>query len=221
MPFAGFDRSDYPGDAIMQTLLNTTNLRWCGYYLAPAPSHPGTSWMGNRAKLVAMGWGLAPLYVGEQVVPPGSQHSSAVKGTQDGADAVALMQGEGFAPGSFVYLDLENGPPYQPPQSDYVNSWCAAVAAANYGAGVYCSHLFGAQLQATQPAVRIWAIRVSTTAAHPVPGPNYPDPDPATFSGVPTAQLLQLHQNCQTQITSVAKVFTLDLDSAVMADPSV
>ena len=57
--FSGFDRSEYPGDAIMAWLKGNTNLAWCGYYLAPAPSHPGTSWMMNRVKLVTDGWGLA------------------------------------------------------------------------------------------------------------------------------------------------------------------
>ena len=32
---AGFDRSEYPGDAEMKWLKANTNLKWCGYYLVP------------------------------------------------------------------------------------------------------------------------------------------------------------------------------------------
>lgn len=38
---------------------------WVGYYLQ-APCHRDPSWMGKRATLTAMGWGLAVLYVGQQ-----------------------------------------------------------------------------------------------------------------------------------------------------------
>jgi len=219
MAFAGFDRSDYPGDTIMQRLIHTTNLRWCGYYLAPVPSHPGTSWMGKRAFLTNLGWGIAPLYVGEQVVPPGSQHPSAPKGTTDGNDAVSLMTSEGFHPGSCVYLDLENGPPLPQRLREYVNNWCRTVGGGGFLPGVYCSHLLAAQIQTLQPTARIWAVRVSTTDPHPVPGPQYPDPDPAT-SGFAGAFIIQLHQNCQTQVQGVAKPLTVDLDSARTNNPA-
>jgi hypothetical protein len=216
--FAGFDRSDYPGDTIMTTLRQNTNLRWCGYYLAPAPSHPGTTWMGTRDFLVGLGWGIAPLYVGEQVVPPGSQHPSAATGTTDGNDAVGLMSDEGFDAGSFVYLDLENGPPLPPQLRDYVNSWCAAVAAGGFRPGIYGSHLLAAELQALQPAARIWAVRVSTTQPHTVPGPNYPEDEPSN-SGFAGAFMMQLHQNCQTGVAGVAKPLTVDLDTCVSGNP--
>ena len=38
---------------------------WVGYYLQ-APCHRDPSWMGKRAALTAMGWGLAVLFVGQQ-----------------------------------------------------------------------------------------------------------------------------------------------------------
>jgi hypothetical protein len=137
---AGFDRSDYPGDTTMAWLKANTNLVWCGYYFGPAPSHSGTSWMGKRANLVAAGWGIAPLYVGEQVIPPGSQDPSATKGTTDGREAVTFMANEGFAPESCVFLDLEDG---SLPQrlSDYTASWIKAVADGGFQPGVYCSML--------------------------------------------------------------------------------
>ena len=60
--FAGFDSGDYPGDPVMDWLKAHTNLVWCGYYLAPAPSHCGTSWMGTRAAIVGRGMGITPIY---------------------------------------------------------------------------------------------------------------------------------------------------------------
>jgi hypothetical protein len=219
MAFAGFDRSDYPGDTIMTTLLQGTNLRWCGYYLAPAPSHPGTSWMGKRGFLANLGWGMAPIYVGEQVVGPGSLNPSAAKGTSDGNDAVNLMSGEGFAAGSFVYLDLENGPPLAQAQHDYVGSWCDAVTGGGFQPGVYCSHLLASQVQALRPAARIWAVRVSTTQPHTISGPSYPEDEPSN-SGFAGAFMIQLQQNCQTAVAGVAKPLTVDLDTCVSGNPS-
>jgi hypothetical protein len=122
---AGFDRSGYPGDPVMSWLKAKTNLQWCGYYLAPAPSHPDTTWMTRRAALSAAGWGIAPLYVGQQVTGPGSHNPSTATGTADGAQAAALMSAEGFDAGSCVYLDLENGAPF--PQRSRTTSRAGAM----------------------------------------------------------------------------------------------
>src|ERR1700753_3783870 len=161
--FAGFDRADYPGDAVMSWLKNNTNLVWCGYYLAPAPSHGNTSWMTNRAKLVAAGWGISPVFVGQQVTGPGSHNSSASAGVTDGESAAAMMKSEGFPAGSFVYLDLENGPPLTQLQKDYVANWCDAVTAGGYGPGVYCSHLLALDVHTLRSECRIWVFKVATT----------------------------------------------------------
>jgi hypothetical protein len=218
MACAGFDRDVYPGDAII-TKLAATNVKWCGYYLHPAPSHSDDSWMGKREFLVGLGLGLAPLYVGEQVVAPGSLHPSGPKGTIDGQQAVALMAGDGFPASSYVYLDLENGPPLLPELRDYVVSWCTAVASGGYSPGIYVSHLLAQQVQNLQPDARIWAIKVSTTQSHPVPGPPYPDPDPSG-SGFADAFLWQCHQNCQITVPEVQQPLTIDLDTAISTDPS-
>ena len=218
--FAGFDRSEYPGDAVMAWLKANTNLVWCGYYLGPAPSHGGTSWMTTRAKLQAAGWGIAPIYVGQQVIGPGSHNSSSATGVADGNDAVSLMAAEGFAPGSCVYLDLENGPPFTDPQRDYVGSWCDAVESGGYQPGVYCSHSFAIDVHNLRPNSRIWAFKVATTASHPVPAP-YPDPNPIG-SGYAGAFIWQLGQNCIISVPPAnGSKLDVDLDSAVVQDPGV
>jgi hypothetical protein len=217
--FAGFDRSDYPGDAAMAWLKANTNLLWCGYYLGPSPSHSGTSWMGTRAKIAALGFGVAPIYVGQQVTGPGSKNPSLAQGTADGGDAAAMLQGEGFAAGSCAYLDLENGPPLTQPLSDYVAAWCDAVAARGFQPGVYCSHLFAADIHQLRSQVRIWAFKVATSQTHPVPGTNFPTLDPAGC-GYVGAFAWQLGQNCQLTVPGAPlDAITVDLDVAVAADP--
>src|SRR5580698_7005276 len=97
--FAGFDRSDYPGAAVMAWLLANTNLKWCGFYLAPAPSHPDESWM-KAPDADFTGWGLAPIYLGQETTGPGAHKVNAAQGAIDGADACKLMMTAGFGPGS-------------------------------------------------------------------------------------------------------------------------
>jgi hypothetical protein len=216
--FAGFDRSDYPGDSIVDWLQNNTNLVWCGYYLAPAPSHPSTSWMTNRARLAGNGWGIAPLYVGQQVAGRGSLNPSAQSGVTDGNAAAGLMRREGFRAGSFVYLDIENGPPLIQAQQDYVGSWCDTINAHGYGAGVYCSHLLAHSIHNLRGGCRIWTFKVATTQPHPVANP-FPDPNPSG-SGYIRAYVWQLGQECMINVPPAnLQILDVDLSSAIAADP--
>jgi hypothetical protein len=216
--FAGFDRSDYPGDAVMTWLLANTNLLWCGYYLAPAPSHPDQSWMTRRAALADAGWGIAPIYVGRQVTGPGTPSPDGTNGATDGADAVQLMTNEGFAPGAAVYLDLENGPPINDAQAAYIAAWCDAVAGGNFLPGVYCSHLLALNVHLLRSETVIWAFNVNTTQSHPVPAP-YPDPSPAGC-GYIGATAWQLGQNCVIKCAAAhLGSLVVDLSSASVADP--
>lgn len=216
--FAGFDRSDYPGDQVVNWLKANTNLVWCGYYLGPSPSHAGTTWMTRRAGLVAAGWGIAPLYVGQQITGPGSHDPSSATGVTDGNQAASLMRSEGFALGSFIYLDLENGPPLTQPLTDYVATWCDTVSSGGYRPGVYCSHLLALAIHTLRSTCRIWAFRVQTTQPHPVPKP-FPDPNPSGC-GYIGAYAWQLGQNCLIAVAP-ANLSTLDVDlnSAVTQDP--
>lgn len=215
--FAGFDCSGFPGLDVTGWLKTNTNLHWCGFYLGPAPSHPDKSWMAHHGDLVEQGWGVAPLYVGQQVVGPGSKHPSASQGKIDGRDAVALMKAAGFDDGTFVYLDLENGPPLKPKQRDYVGAWVDAVSAGAFSPGVYCSHGIAAAVNTLRPLARIWAFKVSTTAAHPVPGVNFPDSHPSG-SGFVGSFAWQLAQNAVIGVKPPKKL-KVDLDTALTPDP--
>ena len=211
--FAGFDISSYPGDATMGWLKANTNLVWCGYYLV-APSHQHSTWTGKRAQLSAAGWGVAPVFVGQQVTGPGSKDPSAENGTKDGNQTVTEMQQDGFVPGSCVYLDLENGPPLTSAQQDYVSNWCDAVEAGGYTPGIYCSHLIAQDVQNLRPDARIWAFKL-TNQPNPVPAP-FPNPDPSG-SGYAEATAWQLAQN--VFIKANQSSLQVDLNSATVADP--
>lgn len=218
--FAGFDISGYPGDAIMAWLKQNSNLVWTGFYLGKTPSHTGTDWMSKRATLVHQGWGLAPVYVGQQVTGPGSHHTSGPQGTIDAKETGALLTAAGFPSGSCAYLDLENGPPLTPLQVDYVGHWVDQMIAQGFAPGIYCSHSVAAAVHQVRSTARIWAFKVSTTQPHPVPGHNFPDLHPAG-SGYAGASAWQLGQSCiiDVPIAPHGKL-TVDLDTAVSPDPS-
>ncbi len=213
--FAGMDVDEFPGLAVMGALATQTNLAFTAYYLH-APSHSNAGWSGNRAALVAQGWGLAPVYVGQQIVGPGSHNVTAAQGALDGQDCAAKMAAEGFSPGSFVYLDLENGAPFVSPQTDYVSAWRMAVESAGWGAGIYCSHAMAATVAAANPTARIWAFEVSTlnqtSASTPFPAP---DPSGSGFAG---AVIWQRADN--VRISGGGASLIVDLDTSSMADPS-
>src|SRR5512141_3359732 len=65
----GFDTYAYPGDEAMKAWREEDGApyEWVGYYLPSAPCHKGDTWAGKRQKLTDMGWGLAVIYVGQQV----------------------------------------------------------------------------------------------------------------------------------------------------------
>ena len=64
----GFDTYAYPGDnAMLAWRQDGAPYEWVGYYLPSAPCHQGETWSGKRQTLTDMGWGLAVIYVGQQV----------------------------------------------------------------------------------------------------------------------------------------------------------
>ncbi len=219
----GFDASAFPGLVPMTWLKNNTNLVWCGYYLGAAnTSHPGTDWLGQRAALVALGYGLAPLYVGEQepTAPVlGNKNPSAAKGTLDGAQAIALMHGEGFPVGTTVYLDVEDGS-LSPLMQGYVGAWIDAFNGQDFSPGVYCSHLIAAAVVALRPATapRIWAFKLTTQTGGPLGGTNFPTQDPSGC-GYP-ADAWQWAQQCQLNLPGTpVNHLVVDLSTAITPDP--
>ncbi|HEX4684690.1 MAG TPA: glycoside hydrolase domain-containing protein [Gemmatimonadaceae bacterium] len=159
--FPGFDIANYPGDAAMQAWKYPASpYYWVGYYL-PAPCHRDTTWAGKRASLATMGWGVAPLYVGQQdfahlanVAPQTARAASAAaapaavicsasllsttQGTAEAADAVVKLSADRFPDSTVVYLDVETVTTITPELLDYYRAWIGSVLGdGRYRAGVY------------------------------------------------------------------------------------
>jgi hypothetical protein len=226
--YAGFDTDINPGLAQLAWLKANTNLRWCGYYLAPAPSHEDPSWMGQRQALLAQGWGLAPIFVGQQTTGPGSHNAAGPQGSTDGSTAAELARNEGFPPQSYIFLDWEDGSSPSQDAQAYIKAWANAVAEIGYTPGIYCSHVLASEMAALvgqlnpAPALRIWAWKVATVATHPYVGSieSFPDSDPAGC-GYAAAAAWQCQQNCELSLPGAPVTsMQVDLSCSNVADPS-
>lgn len=232
--FAGFDAAIYPGDATMAWLKTHSNLDWCGYYLSPAPNlyPPATSWRGRRAVL-ADSWGLAPIYVGQQVRHGASAVSSLLsyrQGCVDALEAVAAATRDGFKPGSRLFLDWEDGGALNSESQDYVGGWLMTVHSRNYAPGLYCSWRLAdefAKMAAALNArldVRIWCWAVASTAEHPLATAltALPQVDPAGC-GYAQAGMWQREQNASFDTLADApqpgQRIVADFNSALWRDP--
>lgn len=157
----GFDISTAPSPTQLATLRQ--HFDFCGCYLAPSPSHQDKSWMvAGIANARAIGFKFLPIYVGQQVIGPGSHHDTAEQGKTDAVEASARMHDAGFALKSPVYLDLENGAPFPPAEGAYAFAWLEGVRAAGFTPGVYCSHVLASHFDPTK--YRVWAFQVPTTS---------------------------------------------------------
>lgn len=156
--YVGFDTHTYPGTAVMKTWKKTPGspYSWVGYYL-PSPCHDDRSWVGKRDTLIAIGWGLAAVYVGEQTwgktprsLTPAqadklrakndcsSDLLSADEGTLNANDATAKAAAEGFPKGAVVFLDIEHMDKIPNGMRDYYKAWTARMLTnGQYTPGFY------------------------------------------------------------------------------------
>jgi len=214
---AGMDTSSYPGDAVMAHLRSNTNLVWTGFYLGPAPSHPNASWMTRRQVLAEQGWGLAPLYLGQQESGPGSKQVDGAHGDTDGLHAASLATEAGFAVGSVIYLDIETGGALSSAMVQYLERWCARVSAAGFAPGAYLSHTTAASARLAVPALKLWAFQIKDGDFGVHKEPPFLEGD-LSGSGVAEASAWQWAQNCS--IPKPGGRLLVDLDVASSADPS-
>lgn len=214
--FLGFDRLEYPGDAFMRLLRTEAQVSWTGFYLAPAPSQGSTTWMKKRAFLNGLGFGFAPIYVGQQQRQVrGSHILTAVQGKSDAENAVALAQEAGFAETSVLYLDIETGPPPEPKLLEYYEAWVQGVSDNRFTPGVYCSHLLPPALPHANAVVWIFHLKFANGHSFSPPLPMI-DPSQSTFTD---ARMMQYAQ--QGSLTIGGQTLSpIDLDSSHKADPS-
>jgi len=104
MSYYGFDKSDYPGDDVMQAWWTNSPFYFVGFYLAPAPHHTGTGWMNKRATLKSQGWGFLPIYSGRQI---SDSNLTEQQGRTDAQNAATLARNAGFSYNTVIYLDIE------------------------------------------------------------------------------------------------------------------
>ena len=140
---------------------------WVGFYL-PAPCHRDDSWSGKRDTLLSMGWGLAVVYVGQQVwntskkSRPGSNCStkfvSGGRGTTEAFDAISRVIAEGFPHGTVIFLDIERMNHVTPAMKDYYKSWTRTVLLdGRYRAGYYAHSDNAAEIYADVKSVFVAA----------------------------------------------------------------
>lgn len=202
----GFDVSQYPGNDTMRELKQYFD--FCNLYLAPAPSHRDAGWMQSRNFLGSIGYYIAAIYVGQQVIGPGSHKVNAAQGKTDGHDCVNLMLTAGFKPGDPVYLDLENGPPFTDDQRAYVDAWVAEVTGGGFRPGVYASWRFITEFDSK--TILRWMFKVPTTKTTTAELPKDINAAPAPL---PQSVAIQYRQN--VEIHWGARKLLVDLDTAM------
>jgi len=156
--YVGFDTHTYPSTRVMKAWKEAPGApySWVGYYL-PSPCHADKSWTGKRDTLLAQGWGLAVVYVGQQTwgkTPRNLSASqldavrrksdcatdliSAAEGKKDADDAIARASAEGFPAGAVVFLDLERMESIPAAMKDYYRAWVARLLeTGKYRPGIY------------------------------------------------------------------------------------
>jgi VCBS repeat-containing protein len=186
---AGLDISVYPGDDVMASLRQYTNLGGTGFYLYPAPSHNGpggSSWMGHLQTLLNQGWLVNPIYVGRQngddpdrageAFIQNAPLAPADEGVSEAQQAVADMQlagGSGFPIGTTVYLDIESHDNFvrsAPDLLTYIIAWANEINTLHYTPGIYGFQDTDQDLLLKLPAnTSFWVIATRSGDAAPTP----------------------------------------------------
>ena len=159
----GFDKDDYPGDALLPALHRT--FAFTGFWLNAPPSLTTNPWAGKRSLVRNAGFGFLILFNGR--LDKELQHrDAAALGRADAADAVAAARREGFPSGAILFLDQEEGGPLLAEQAAYLGAWFSAVQASVYRPGIYASAIpvpagdvrisTAQDVAARFPGVRLW-----------------------------------------------------------------
>jgi hypothetical protein len=213
----------------MQTLLNSSNLRWLGFYLPV--TGPGLAdkltWVNNFGVLRNMGWGVAPIYVGKQPNSHGllaKRGEEQLNGYMDGIEAAIFASREGIPLRTVIYLDQEI-PSQDKPWLDYCFGWVKAVIDQKYVPGIYCSYTIGNTLihlmtqRSPDARPEIWVWNVDKYPAHHTFANlnDIPIPDP-TKSGSSMASSWQYVHGSSIRLPGIA-LSPVDFNSSNFSDP--
>jgi hypothetical protein len=135
--YLGFDRNIYPGDDALPILRKTFS--FASYWLSPPPEEKVNTWKGKRELLLSHGFGFLVLYRGRDSSELKAESDAMGRGIRDSSDAIASARGEGFAAGTTIFLDIEEGGRLSNAYHVYLRIWSEQLKRAGFLAGVYCS----------------------------------------------------------------------------------
>jgi Domain of unknown function (DUF1906) len=137
LAYKGFDLNEYPGDDALAPLKKTFS--FTNFWLSPPPGEKRTTWLGKRRLLESRGFGFAVLYLGPDSRKLKDVAAAEQKGALAGENAAKLGHQEGFAPGTVIFLDIEEGGRLPAAYHAYLKRWTEVLQHAGFRAGAYCS----------------------------------------------------------------------------------
>ena len=202
--YLGFDRNVYPGDDALPVLRKT--FIFASYWLSPPPGEKINTWRGKRELLHSQGFGFAVLYRGRETRELKTETKAKEKGDLDARNAAASAKEEGFAAGTVIFLDIEEGGRLPADYHVYLKRYTEQLEAAGFRSGAYCSAIPVAEGHAAFITTakdiedHIGAGRFSfwvyNDACPPSPGCVFPKTSPnIDQSGFPTATIWQYAQS--------------------------
>lgn len=212
--YVGMDQGVYFGLSLLNYFQAHTNIAWVGGYLdspapfagelAPppppgAPPHtavighhrggtPPGDWMAGLQEARHAGWGVLPLYWGEQdpANAQGPWDLRAVAATNNAQDAIAKSAAANLDPHCVLYIDYENGGPPIAAGVSYLKLWFELVAEAGFRPGLYAHSASTIALRSEWPDLAGWVtnpwVMATQVLAMPVRGST------ATFNARDPAQ---------------------------------
>lgn len=202
--YLGFDLNEYPGDAALPTLRKTFS--FSNFWLGPPPGEKKTNWTGKRAALKAQGFGFVVLFTGRDSHNLKNAQDAQQKGILDADNAAKSAEREGFAKGTIIFLDIEEGGRLLASYHQYILSWLEDLRRRSFRAGVYCSAVpvnegKGVTITTAQDihdhiGAREIAFWVYNDVCPPSPGCTFQTHlPPPSQSGFPAAQIWQYAQS--------------------------
>ncbi len=245
--YLGFDRNVYPGDDALPALRKT--FAFTSYWLSPPPGEKTNTWRGKRELFHSQGFGFAVLYRGRESRELKTETKAKEKGALDARNAAASAKEEGFAAGTIIFLDIEEGGRLPATYHAYLRTWADELTRAGYRPGVYCSGIPddegpGVTVVTSDDIRKNLGTRdivywVFNDVCPPAPGCSTPkNPPPVSASGVSYAAIWQFAQsprrkertarcaatyntdgNCYAP-GDTSHAWFLDVNSSLTADPS-
>ncbi len=245
--YLGFDRNTYPGDSGLAVLRKS--FVFTSYWLSPPPGEKLNTWKGKRELILSHGFGFLVLYRGRDSNEFKNDSDAKEKGSKDASAAVAAAKEEGFAAGTIIFLDIEEGGRLPDTYHAYLRAWSEELKRTSLVPGVYCSGIpvkeepsvsittaDDIRNHAPTREIVIWAYN---DACPPSPGCAFPENPPVpSASGISYATVWQFAQSPRRKKLTArcpakyspdgncyapgdrAHAWFLDVNSATSPDPS-